>query len=174
MQDYEFWFVVGSQFLYGPEVLKTVAGPGDRDGRRAKCLWRDLPCPHGLIRELSNQTGRLLTWCVRQTIFPSALASLPGATPSAPVKCGSTVWRSCKSPGAIWRTQYNRDIPEQRDRHGLHESEPGGPRGPGAWLYRRQLRKARKIIAGYWQEEEVRQRLGVGCARLWARHFPAL
>ena len=22
MQDYEFWFVVGSQFLYGPEVLK--------------------------------------------------------------------------------------------------------------------------------------------------------
>ena len=25
MKDYEFWFVVGSQFLYGPEVLKTVA-----------------------------------------------------------------------------------------------------------------------------------------------------
>ena len=25
MQDYEFWFVVGSQFLYGPEVLETVA-----------------------------------------------------------------------------------------------------------------------------------------------------
>ena len=25
MKDYEFWFVVGSQFLYGPEVLDTVA-----------------------------------------------------------------------------------------------------------------------------------------------------
>ncbi|MBQ1487988.1 MAG: hypothetical protein IIZ41_04420, partial [Lachnospiraceae bacterium] len=25
LKDYEFWFVVGSQFLYGPEVLKTVA-----------------------------------------------------------------------------------------------------------------------------------------------------
>ena len=24
MKDYEFWFVVGSQFLYGPEVLETV------------------------------------------------------------------------------------------------------------------------------------------------------
>lgn len=23
MQEYEFWFVVGSQFLYGPEVLET-------------------------------------------------------------------------------------------------------------------------------------------------------
>ena len=25
MKQYEFWFVVGSQFLYGPEVLETVA-----------------------------------------------------------------------------------------------------------------------------------------------------
>ena len=25
MQSYEFWFVVGSQSLYGPEVLETVA-----------------------------------------------------------------------------------------------------------------------------------------------------
>lgn len=25
MKDYEFWFVVGSQFLYGPEVLATVS-----------------------------------------------------------------------------------------------------------------------------------------------------
>ena len=25
MHDYEFWFVVGSQFLYGEEVLETVA-----------------------------------------------------------------------------------------------------------------------------------------------------
>ena len=24
MKNYEFWFVVGSQFLYGPEVLKIV------------------------------------------------------------------------------------------------------------------------------------------------------
>ena len=25
MNKYSFWFVVGSQFLYGPEVLETVA-----------------------------------------------------------------------------------------------------------------------------------------------------
>ena len=25
LHTYEFWFVVGSQFLYGPEVLETVA-----------------------------------------------------------------------------------------------------------------------------------------------------
>ena len=25
MKDYEFWFLVGSQLLYGPEVLETVS-----------------------------------------------------------------------------------------------------------------------------------------------------
>ena len=25
MEKYQFWFVVGSQFLYGPQVLETVA-----------------------------------------------------------------------------------------------------------------------------------------------------
>ncbi len=25
LEDYEFWFAVGSQLLYGPEVLETVA-----------------------------------------------------------------------------------------------------------------------------------------------------
>jgi hypothetical protein len=24
LQDYKFWFIVGSQFLYGPEALKAV------------------------------------------------------------------------------------------------------------------------------------------------------
>lgn len=33
MQDYEFWFVVGSQFLYGPEVLETVAARAGNDRR---------------------------------------------------------------------------------------------------------------------------------------------
>ena len=30
MKNYEFWFVVGSQFLYGPEVLETVEERGGR------------------------------------------------------------------------------------------------------------------------------------------------
>lgn len=30
MKQYEFWFVVGSQFLYGPEVLETVAAAPPR------------------------------------------------------------------------------------------------------------------------------------------------
>ena len=40
MKEYEFWFVVGSQFLYGPEVLDTVE---KRAREMAKELSASLP-----------------------------------------------------------------------------------------------------------------------------------
>lgn len=43
MKQYEFWFVVGSQFLYGPEVLETVE---TRAKEMAAELSKALPYPH--------------------------------------------------------------------------------------------------------------------------------
>lgn len=42
MKNYEFWFVVGSQFLYGPEVLETVES---RAKEMAEELSKVLPYP---------------------------------------------------------------------------------------------------------------------------------
>ena len=42
MKQYEFWFIVGSQTLYGEEVLATVAS---RAEERAQKLSAVLPCP---------------------------------------------------------------------------------------------------------------------------------
>ena len=42
MKQYEFWFVVGSQFLYGPEVLETVE---KRAAEMAEKLSEVLPYP---------------------------------------------------------------------------------------------------------------------------------
>lgn len=39
LQDYKFWFIVGSQFLYGPEALKAVEEDA-KNGRRFKCFWQ--------------------------------------------------------------------------------------------------------------------------------------
>ena len=44
MKQREFWFVVGSQFLYGPEVLETVAARG-AEMARAMSESGNLPCP---------------------------------------------------------------------------------------------------------------------------------
>ena len=35
-----FWFIVGSQFLYGPEALKAVEEDAKKNGRRLKCFWQ--------------------------------------------------------------------------------------------------------------------------------------
>ena len=42
MKSYEFWFIVGSQALYGEEVLKTVS---KRAAEIAEKLSRSLPYP---------------------------------------------------------------------------------------------------------------------------------
>ena len=44
MKQYQFWFIVGSQFLYGTEVLDTVA---KRAAEMAEKLSAVLPYPHG-------------------------------------------------------------------------------------------------------------------------------
>ena len=43
LKDYEFWFVVGSQFLYGPEVLDTVAKRAEEMVARMNAT-KLLPC----------------------------------------------------------------------------------------------------------------------------------
>ena len=52
MKNCEFWFVVGSQFLYGPEVLETVA---QRAAEMADALNKsgNLPC-----RGVDKDTGK--------------------------------------------------------------------------------------------------------------------
>ena len=90
-------------------------------------------------------------------------------------KCaGIITWCHTFSPSKMWlnglaelqkpwchlATQYNRDIPDKEidmDFMNLNQAAHGD-REHG--FIGARLRKARKIIAGYWQEEEVRQRLG--------------
>ena len=65
-----------------------------------------------------------------------------------------------QKPWCHLATQYNRDIPDKEidmDFMNLNQAAHGD-REHG--FIGARLRKARKIIAGYWQEEEVRQRLG--------------
>lgn len=57
---YEFWFVVGSQFLYGPETLKIVDA---RAAEMAEKLSALLPYP--LIYKVTAKTNREITDVVK-------------------------------------------------------------------------------------------------------------
>ncbi|MGN0854547.1 MAG: L-arabinose isomerase [Kiritimatiellia bacterium] len=158
MKDYEFWFVVGSQFLYGPEVLTTVS-------QRAEEMCAKL-----------NASGRLPCRIVyKTTVRTSEDATDTILAANADTKCaGLITWCHTFSPSKMWltglkllqkpychfATQYNREIPDAEidmDFMNLNQAAHGD-REHGFIAAR--LRVPRKVIAGYWQDAPVQERLG--------------
>ena len=155
MKNYEFWFVVGSQLLYGEEVLKTVAS---RAQEMADELSLKLPFPvkykvtakssdeiNSVIKEANydDNCAGIITWC--HTFSPS--------------KMWINGLANLQKPWCHFATQYNREIPnEEIDMDFMNLNQAAhGDREHG--FIGARLRSSRKIIAGYWQDEDVQTRL---------------
>lgn len=156
MRKYEFWFVVGSQFLYGPEVLETVE---ERAKEMADALSKALPYP--LVYKVTAKTNKEITDIVKEANYDDNC-------------CGIITWCHTFSPSKMWinglaslqkpychfATQYNRDIPnEEIDMDFMNLNQAAhGDREHGFIAAR--LRMPRKVIAGYWQDEKVHKKIG--------------
>ena len=156
MSKYEFWFIVGSQSLYGGEVLATVA---DRAAEMAEKMSAKLPYPlvykvtamsnsqiNDIIREANHDSrcAGIVTWC--HTFSPSKMW-INGLT-------------ALQKPWCHFATQYGREIPNEEidmDFMNLNQSAHGD-REHG--FIGARLRVPRKVIAGYWQDDEPVRRLG--------------
>ncbi len=84
MKQYSFWFVVGSQFLYGPEVLDTVA---KRAAQMAEELSRVLPYP--LLYKVTAKTNQEIAAVVKEANHDDACA-------------GIITWCHTFSPSKMW------------------------------------------------------------------------
>lgn len=158
MDKYEFWFVVGSQFLYGPEVLETVSA---RAVEMATALNASGMLPCKLVYKVTAKTNHEIADVVREA--------------NHDIRCaGLVTWCHTFSPSKMWidglaalqkpychlATQYNREIPDKEidmDFMNLNQAAHGD-REHGFIAAR--LRKPRKVIAGYWQDETLQHRLG--------------
>ncbi len=156
MKEYTFWFVVGSQLLYGPEVLETVAARGEEMARE---LSRHLPYP--LVYKVTAKSNQEIAQVVKEANYDSGCA-------------GIIAWCHTFSPSKMWinglaglqkpychlATQYNRAIPnEEIDMDFMNLNQAAhGDREHG--FIGARLRMARKVIAGYWKDEDVHKRLG--------------
>ena len=155
MKNYEFWFVVGSQFLYGPEVLETVDA---RAKEMAAELSKTLPYP--LVYKVTAKTNKEITDIVKEANYDDNC-------------CGIITWCHTFSPSKMWinglaalqkpychfATQYNREIPNDEidmDFMNLNQAAHGD-REHGFIAAR--LRMPRKVIAGYWQDSKVHKKL---------------
>ena len=155
MKEYTFWFVVGSQLLYGPEVLETVAARGEEMARE---LSRHLPYP--LVYKVTAKSNQEIAQVVKEANYDSGCA-------------GIIAWCHTFSPSKMWinglaglqkpychlATQYHREIPnEEIDMDFMNLNQAAhGDREHGFIAAR--LRMPRKVIAGHWQDQAVRDRL---------------
>lgn len=158
MVNYEFWFVVGSQFLYGPEVLDTVA---ERAAEMAEKMNASGVLPCKLVYKVTAKTGKEISNVVREANYDPACAGIiTWMHTFSPSKMWIDGLRNLQKPYCHFATQYNRDIPnEEIDMDFMNLNQAAhGDREHG--FIGARLRIARKVIMGYWQEETVLHELG--------------
>lgn len=158
LKRYEFWFITGSQHLYGPETLKQVRAHSEII---AKALNSSDLVPGSVVFKPVVTTPEEITKLIKEANYD--------------LKCaGIITWMHTFSPSKMWinglallekpychlHTQFNRCIPNEgidMDFMNLNQSAHGD-REHG--FIGARLRMARKVIAGYWEDEELQQRLG--------------
>ncbi len=155
LKAHEFWFVTGSQHLYGPETLKQV---DEHSKAMVAGLAAILPCR--------------LVWKPVLTGSDAVLKLVREAN-SDQSCAGIITWMHTFSPSKMWiagltelrrpichlHTQYNRDIPWasiDMDFMNLNQSAHGD-REHG--FIGARLRLVRKVIVGHWQDPTVTDRL---------------
>jgi len=157
MKNYKFWFCTGSQDLYGEECLEHVAAHAKE------------------IVETLNASGKLpydLVW--KPTLITNEVIRSTFNDANADEECAGVItWMHTFSPAKSWilglseyrkplchfHTQYNEEIPyDTIDMDFMNENQTAhGGREYGHIVTRMGIE--RKVIAGYWKNDEVIARL---------------
>jgi len=153
----EFWLVVGSQTLYGEEVLRTV------DARAAEMVTylNESAClPYEIVYKGTAKSNGEVSSIVREANYDQACTGiLTWCHTFSPSKMWINGLAALQKPYCHLATQYNRDIPNDEidmDFMNLNQAAHGD-REHGFIAAR--LRIPRKVIAGYWKDEGVLGRL---------------
>ena len=158
MKEYEFWFVVGSQFLYGPEVLEIVAA---RAKEMADTMNKSGILPCKVVYKVTAKTPEEISNVVKEANYQDKCAGLiTWMHTFSPSKMWIDGLSKLQKPYCHFATQYNREIPNDEidmDFMNLNQAAHGD-REHGFIAAR--LRMPRKVIMGYWQDEDVLKRLG--------------
>ena len=151
----QFWFVVGSQDLYGEEVLETVAARAEE-----MAAWLSERLPYPLVYKVTAMSSGQITKVIKEANYDDeCLGVVTWCHTFSPSKMWLTGLSMLQKPWCHLATQYNKEIPnEEIDMDFMNLNQAAhGDREHG--FIGARLRKSRKVIAGYWQEESVIARL---------------
>ncbi|MCK0472017.1 L-arabinose isomerase [Halalkalibacter sp. APA_J-10(15)] len=157
VKEYEFWFVTGSQHLYGPETLDQVADHSQQivDGLNENDFAYKI-----VFKPVVKTADEIRKLCIEA---------------NSDEKCaGIITWMHTFSPAKMWiaglselrksllhlHTQFNRDIPWDKidmDFMNLNQSAHGD-REYG--FIGTRMKIGRKVVVGHWQSPKVISRVG--------------
>jgi L-arabinose isomerase len=153
----EFWFVTGSQHLYGPETLEEVAkhsremanGLNQGNGTHSTIVYKPVVKTAEEIRKImieanaDDHCGGIITW---MHTFSPAKMWIAGLS-------------ELKKPLLHLHTQYNRDIPwNEIDMDFMNLNQAAhGDREYGFIGARMGI--SRKVVVGHWQDKETLGRI---------------
>ncbi len=158
LKDYEFWFVVGSQLLYGSEVLDTVSARASKMADNMNASG-NLPCK--LVCKLVAKSNEEISDIVKEANYDDRCAGIiTWCHTFSPSKMWIDGLTRLQKPYCHFATQYNLEIPnEEIDMNFMNLNQSAhGDREHGFIATR--LRMPRKVIAGFWKDETAQKRLG--------------
>eukprot|EP00727_Mastigamoeba_balamuthi_P012068 m51a1_g7484 putative l-arabinose isomerase (493) ;mRNA; r:218463-219941 len=156
-KPYKFWFITGTQTLYGDAVIKQVA-------KDSQVIVDSLNKEPAMVGEIVFKEAMLDAASITRVLSAANVAE----------DCAGVIgWMHTFSPSKMWisgltklqkpylhfNTQFFRDIPWgsiDMDYMNLHQSAHGD-REHGFICAR--LRMARKVVAGHWEDPKIRARI---------------
>ena len=158
MNNYRFWFIVGSQDLYGKEVLDIVA---DRGRKMADSMTKSGYLPYPLEYHLTGRNCEEITEVIKDANRDDTCAGIVTFCHTfSPSKMWINGLSLLQKPYCHFATQYNREIPNDEidmDFMNLNQAAHGD-REHGYIGARMNLPV--RVIAGHWQDPDTQKELG--------------
>ena len=155
------WFITGSQHLYGPKTLEQV----DKDSEKiVKELNSSGKMPVEIIfKPVVKTPDEILDICVQASADKNCIGLITWMHTFSPAKMWIAGLKALSKPYMHLHTQFNRDLPWSEidmDYMNLHQSAHGG-REYG--FINARMRKNRKVVVGYWADENVQNQVALWC-----------
>lgn len=153
LKQYEAWFVTGSQDLYGEETLRQVA---DDSQKIAQALSVSERIPVKVVfKPVLTTPEAIQQLCMEANAAQNCIGLITWMHTFSPARMWIAGLNALRKPFVHLHTQFNRDIPWadiDMDFMNLNQSAHGG-REFG--FIGSRMRRARKVVVGHWQDEEV-------------------
>jgi L-arabinose isomerase len=157
-KEQEIWFVVGSQLLYGPKVLDTVAARGQE---MAAYINGNENIPCAFVYKGSIKSNEEVTAIIQEANYADRCAGIvTWCHTFSPSKMWINGLARLQKPFCHFATQYHVEIPnEEIDMDFMNLNQAAhGDREHG--FIGARMRLHRKVVVGHWKDEKVLKELG--------------